>query len=339
MALISDNAQKKKLDKYGINIKTKYIVGNKILERNTDGSVNDDIEKGIRCSKEYYLNKSLIHKEKEFDSRIEYTFISQEQENKEYTCPNCGYHSKLTNFIDGCPYCGTYYNVDYTNKELGSKHHYDIVLKNNIYRVITLIIDVIISLILSYIFIKMTSRTFNNYDIYKVIIYGVILSLVLYYFFYTVDAYIILGPIKRFKDRQNEKQIQFWERTKIDKKNFFNNLNYEVRKYYYSRDNIIDYDVLDYTKFKDYKENDLLYVDVEAMVRIVYYNNGKIESKYIKDVYTLVRHDKGIAELKDGANIIKCHNCGASIDATSSKCEYCGTEIKYLQEWMLDNKN
>ncbi len=33
MALLTDNYHIKKLNKYGINIKTKYIVGNTILER------------------------------------------------------------------------------------------------------------------------------------------------------------------------------------------------------------------------------------------------------------------------------------------------------------------
>ena len=79
MALISDKSQKDKLKKENINIRTKYIVGNKILERNTDNSYNDDIIKGIRCEKEYYLNGKLLHKENQFDSRIEYTFISKEQ--------------------------------------------------------------------------------------------------------------------------------------------------------------------------------------------------------------------------------------------------------------------
>ena len=34
MPLISDNSQKNKLKKYNINIKTKYILGSKILYRN-----------------------------------------------------------------------------------------------------------------------------------------------------------------------------------------------------------------------------------------------------------------------------------------------------------------
>ena len=57
MALLSDVFHKEKLNKKGINIKTKYIVGNKILERNSDNSINDDVVKGIRCEKNYYLNK------------------------------------------------------------------------------------------------------------------------------------------------------------------------------------------------------------------------------------------------------------------------------------------
>ena len=42
-------------------------------------------------------------------------------------------------------------------------------------------------------------------------------------------------------------------------------------------------------------------------------------------------------ELKDGINIIKCHNCGASIDATKGCCEYCHTKTKRIQEWILVN--
>ena len=78
MSLISDKYHKEKLKEYGINIKTKYIVDNKILERNTDDSINDDIIKGIRCGKEYYLKNKLrvlINKIPAYNDFIEYTFI------------------------------------------------------------------------------------------------------------------------------------------------------------------------------------------------------------------------------------------------------------------------
>lgn len=336
MPLISDNFHSKKLKEYGINIKTKYIVGNKIYERNTDNSYNDDIVSGIRCEKDYYIKDKLIHKENDFDSRIEYTFISREMEDKDYKCLNCGMKSKMKDFIDGCPYCGTYYNIDYTDKDLGSKYHYDRVLKNNTYRIITGIIDLIISFILCFIFIRATSRTFNIVDISKIFIYGFILALVLYYFFYILDAYIILAPIKKYKDKQNERQIEFWNRTNIDKKSFFNNINYELRKYYYSRSNIIDFDVLDYLEFEDFIKNESQYVKVKAEIRIVKYSFDKITSEIIKDEYIMKKNNLGKLELKDGTNMIKCHNCGASIDVTKGFCSYCHTEVKYLQGWILE---
>lgn len=338
MPLISDNFQIKKLNKYKINIKTKYIVGNDLLERNTDNTKNDDIKNGIRCKKEYYLNNNLTHTEDLFDSRIEYTFISKDVENKDYTCPNCGMQSKLKDFVEGCPYCHTYYNLDYTDKDLGSKYHYDQVLRSNTYRIITGIIDVIISLILSYIYIKTTSRTFNNYDISKIFIYALILSSVLYYFFYIIDAYIVLTPIKNYKDKENKKQEEFWESTKIDKKKFYNNLNYELRKYYYSKDNIIDYDIIDYLSFNNFTKNNQEYIKITAEVRVVYYKNNKITSRIIKDTYLLKHHTDNIQSLKEGENIIKCHNCGASIDITQEECSYCHTKTKYLQEWTLITK-
>ena len=336
MPLISENFHKKKLKDFGINIKTKYFVGNKIYERNTDDSLNDDITSGIRCEKDYYIGQKLVHKETEFDSRIEYTFISKEMDNEEYRCPNCGMQSKLMDYIDGCPYCRTYYNIDYTEKDLGSKYHYDRVLRNNSYRIITGIIDVIISMILCFIYIKATSRTFNGVDISKVFIYGFILSIVFYYFFYILDAYVILTPIKKYKDKQNQKQIDFWEKTKIDKKCFFNNFNYEVRKYYYSKDNIIDFDMLDYIEFDDFIKKDIQYVRVLADIRIVYYDMGKIHSKVSKEEFIFKKNPNEKLELKDGVNMIICHNCGASIDATKGFCSYCHTEIKYLQDWILE---
>lgn len=336
MPFVSDSFYDEKLKKYNLNIKTKYIVGNKILERNTDGTHNDDIKKGIRCAKEYFLGKNLIHTEKIFDSRIEYTFISKDEENKEYTCKNCGMHSKLKDFIDGCPYCNTKYNIDYTDKDLGGKYHYDLVLKNTVYRVITAIIDIIVSFIITFFFIKMTARTFNSYDISKIFIYGAILALILYYFFYIIDAYVVLLPIKIFKENQNKKQVKFWDETKIDKKTFFNNLNYEVRKKYYSSKDIIDYDILDYTNFDGFIRNGKMYVKVKADVRIVYFKNNKIIPKFEKAIYVLRKNENEIINIESGANMIKCHNCGASIDVNSGKCDYCGTIIKYLQEWIME---
>lgn len=335
MPLISDNSQNNKLKKFNINIKTKYIVHDKILERNTNNSYNDDIKSGIRCKKEYYVGNKLLKIENQFDSRIEYTFITNED--KEFVCVNCGLHTNLSEFVDGCPYCDTYYNLDYTEKDLGSKYHYDRVLRTNTYRVITGIVDLVFSLLMMYYFIKFTSRTFNVYDISKIFIYGFILSVILYYFFYLIDGYIVLKPIKLYKDSQKQKQVEFWNRTKIDKRKFFNNLNYEIGRKYFNDIDIIDYDILDYDEFTDSYINNVMYVKVKAYVRVVKFVNGKLKSMYITDIYNMKRMNENVFEMKNGTNFVKCDNCGASINVVKEKCGYCGTRISPLQEWVLDN--
>ena len=77
MPLISDTNQKK-LEKLNINIKTKYIVNKNILERNTDNSKNDNIKDGIRCEKDYFYNNKLLYIEKNFDIRMQYSYIQSD---------------------------------------------------------------------------------------------------------------------------------------------------------------------------------------------------------------------------------------------------------------------
>lgn len=334
MTLISDKYQNEKLNKLNINIKTKFIVGDKILERNSNNTYNDNIDKGIIALKEYYLNNKLIYTERCFDSRMEYSFVSDDLDDN-YICPNCSATYKISDNNYNCPYCGTYYNIDYTDKELGNKYHYDRVLRSNKYRVITGIVDIVFSLIISFIFIKYTSRTFNVYDISKVFIYGGILSLILYYFFYIMDAYVILEPIKVYKDKINEKQIEFWNRTKIDKKKFYNNLNFEIRKKYYSTNDIIDYDVIDYDDFSEYRTDNNLFVKIKIYVRIMKFINNKIIPSYIEDEIVLKKENRNVLE-NDELKAIKCSNCGASIDALKGECEYCHTKINSIQEWVID---
>lgn len=336
MSFIVDEAHKKQLNKYKINIETTYISENKLLVRNTNNSKNDDIINGIRIKKNYYLKDKLVHTETKFDSRINYTFISKDLLKKNFKCVNCGMSSDLNTFIDGCPYCGTNYNLEYNQKDLGSKYHYDLVLKSNLYRIITGIVDLVISILLAFLYIKNTSRTFNSYDISKVFIYGLILSLILYYVFYLLDAYVVLGPIRRYKEIGNKKQEEFWNSTKIDKTVFFNNLNYEIKKKYYNTENIIDYDILDYDKFTNYEKDSKLHVKVKVYLRVVYYINGKIKSKYIQDEFTLIRHNEKIEDINPGINMIRCTHCGSTLNVNDDVCAYCGNKIKYYQEWILE---
>ena len=342
--MIVEKIHNKRLKEQGISICSRYKSNDTTLERNTDKTKrNDDVQNCICIERAYYKNNKLLTKIFNFDPRIKYTYISAGDENKEVTCPNCGNTCKESEIEDGCSYCGTNYNIEYSDKSLGTKYHYDRVLQGSNYKTITLIIDIIISVILVTTYIIRTCRTFNIYDILKIIIGTIIVSLILYYLFYIVDAVAVTLPIKIYKDAQNKKQMKFWKRMEsigIDKKTFYNNVNYELQNYYYGENsknkNIIDYDIIDYISLDEQIiKNKKILVTIKAQIREIELIQGTISEKIQKRTFTFEKSNEQILDLKAGSNIISCHNCGASIDVTKSKCDYCGTKINGYQQWYL----
>ena len=334
--MITEVSQEERLKKYSINIKTKYKSNDKILERNTDNSKNDNIINGIRLSKTYYQKGQVLKKENIFDSRILYTF---EFNDEVITCKNCGMQGKTSEFKDGCVYCQTYYNIDYTNKELGSKFYYDLIIRNRGYIIKTLIIDLLISFIISYLYIVSFSRTFYMFDFLKIIAGTFLIGLILFLIFYYLDAVILLPRIKKKKERENLKQQEFWKRLEklgIEKIKFFNNLNYDLKRLYYSDKYpfVLDYDIIDYNNFEEKFLDNKLFVTVNLDIRIVSIYKNKIKSKIENKTYLLqkVKIDK---EVNGSVNHIECSNCGASVNILEKKCSYCGSEYNYLQEWYL----
>ena len=113
----------------------------------------------------YLIAGKVIYKLNQFDPRIKYTFINDKYLNNITNCPNCGAMIKQNS--DECEYCNTYYNIDYNEKDLGSKYQYDMTIHSNKYIILTLIIDIIVSLCFMFTYFYKTGRTFNMYDIAK----------------------------------------------------------------------------------------------------------------------------------------------------------------------------
>ncbi len=336
--MVVEERHEKRLKDFNINIKSKFKDGEKVLERNTDHSKEDNIEYGILLEKDYYRNGLILKKEKLFDSRIIYSYVFPKD--SEFTCKNCGNKSKLSEFQVSCPYCHTSYNMEYKNKELGSKHFYDLTIKSRKYIITTYIIDFIISFIITALYIINTSRTFYLFDVLKILVGAVLISFILFYVFYYLDALIILPRVRRIKERINREQELFWNDMNFneeEKTKFFNNINFALRQYYYSDrvKDVVDFDIIDYNSFRKDVDNNVLYVEINMDIRIVSYNNSKINSRRSNITYRFKKVDKS-KELKDGANLIECPNCGSSINVLNEKCEYCGTEIDSYQEWYLD---
>ncbi len=339
MPHITERAQSKRLKDLGIDIHAKYKDNSGIVERKTEIKQNPNVYQGVLLEKIYYQNHLPIGKTTGFDPRMQYTFIAS-QEEKEMSCPNCGFPAPISDFLDGCPYCGTDYNIDYTNKDLGAKYHYDKVVHSNYYIWITLIIDLLFSLLFMLCYILLTGRTFNSYDILKVLIGGIVFGVATFYLFYTVDAFIVVLPVRWYKEKQNQKQIAFWQRMEtlgISKTTFFNNFNYELQEYLYSDKNeqIIDYDIVDYLAFQERKKDNKLFIQVEVRIRLVKWVNQKLVTETSKKTVILEKNNQDTPTLNNGINIIACRNCGSSIDVTKGVCEYCQTKYNYLQEWYL----
>lgn len=145
----------------------------------------------------------------------------------------------------------------------------------------------------------------------KIFIYSTILAMILYYFFYLCRGVCgTWGQSDATKKNRTDRQQEFWTGTGIDKKRFYNNLNYEAGRRYYSRPNVIDYDIMDYTGLQEHVENGILCVDVELKVRLVYLRGGRITSAYQKDTFSL-RHNDRVMTLDSGIQVIKCPKCDA----------------------------
>ena len=335
--MVVEKAQDTRLKKLGLNIKTKYKVGDEVRERNSDDSLNQNVKDAIIIEKDYYKG-ILLHKENIFDSRILYTYDFDGDE--KFTCKNCGMEGLMKDFEDECPYCHTNYNVEYQEKSMGSKNYYDYVIKDKSYVIKTCILDFIVSLIIVSFLVIPNSRTFYIFDILKVLGLTVVVSFILFFVFYYVDAFFLLPNLKRKKELSNKRQEEFWKKMEslgVEKTKFFNNIIYELREYYYSdkNPNVIDFDIIDYDEFNIIEKDNCLYVDVLFDIRVVEFINNKVVSNRSEISFKFKRL-KEFKELEKGTNHMPCPSCGSSIDARSSECSYCGRKINYLQEWYLE---
>lgn len=344
MLNVSELNYENRLKINNINIKTKFLDSSKILERNSDNSKNDDVSHGIILSKTYMKDSSVLLIEKEFNPRIIYKFLKKDNLDEVITCPNCGNRGKQEDFLNGCKYCGTKYNIDYLDKNLGTKYHYDRIIRSNHYKVSTYIIDLIISMIISFTYFLNTGRTFTIFDIVKSTGFGILISLILFYVFYALDAFIVTIPVKIIKDMKNNKQRKFWEdmaKQSISKENVFNNFNSELKNFYFDDKNnqnseVIDFDIIDYDEFSYFiDENKRINIKIKVYIREISYKNNGISGNTLNREFVLRKNEDYIDNSNNLQKVIKCHNCGASIDCTKQECEYCGSRINYLQEWYL----
>ena len=344
MGVVTEHFHEKRLKDFHINIKTKFQDGSRICERNSDNSYNDDIKNGIILNKTYFKDGNPVFAENDFNPSILYSLVMNGQLESELNCPNCGMNGKGKDFINGCPYCGSIYTIEYTNKNTGAKNNIDYIAKDNKYKIRTLMVDIAICLAISTVYCLSTGRTFTPFDLLKILGIASVGTLLLYFPFHTIDSYMVNSRVKKEKEEKFQKQTQFWNnisKYNISKTKFFNNLNNELNEYYFDNTveknkNVIDYDVLDYDEYSFFKDNkDKININVKMEVRTVEDVDGKLISNNRKLDLILVQNDISEDQYRPGIYVVKCRGCGASIDIMKEKCDHCGAKINYLQSWYI----
>ncbi len=348
MARVFESLHYKKLKREGIRIDSVYHCKDGDKTRSSDSSVSEDVRGGILLKKIYYQDGKLSFVKGGFDSRILYTFVSQDEDTRQMQCPNCGYTAAGRDFLDGCPYCGTNFNMTFEDMEAGAKRSYDQILHSTGYRAIVCLLSLILGMVISFLIIYNTSRIFNFVSWGRVIFYGLVLSVIAYLIFYFMDARVVPGPIARYKDRKNQQDRAFWQRSGIDQTRFYNNLQYELQRIYYSGEgpdsldeDVVDFEIVDTEDFRQSRKGGKDLVSLTLYVNeTVCSKEGRLSAQEKKRQLQLERwsgdsRGQELDRLRGGANVILCHNCGSSLDVTQTQCPSCGTRINFYQQWYI----
>ena len=306
MKTITDKKHIDRLNEKGIVIEDIFLRKNKELIRRTDGKRLDEVFNATRIRKNYFFEDKCIYTETKFNKISNYTFVNYDNDDF-VKCPNCGNTGNIEDFDGGCPYCRTDFNIDYNYKR------YDInFLPINDNLLLTLFFIILIGLPFLIFFIFFICMTFNNF-----------LFLIISILLITLTMIIIIEKIPKPINEEKRKII--------------NCLNYELNHYFYSNDeykDLIDFHIKIYNKIDKKIIDGNLFVELEYIINKYYFTNNQIIKKVDTEI-AIMKNNEQLNKKKEKVNIQKCSNCGASIDITKVKCEYCKAIIPKNIEWSL----
>ena len=344
MTVVSEKPHQHRLDRSDVVIETDFWDERRVKTRRTDAADNQDIFSGVIMSKRYYLRGQMKHTERTFSPLIQYSFVMRHTPDEQFTCPNCGHPGIAADPADSCPFCGTYYNVVYANRQDAGKFSGEKKAKALSGYAIPFVIILALCMGIAAVTVYFTSRTFGLFDVLKGLIFGGVAGLTLFFVYYSINAFVIVRKAEQEYIRQT-KEIERFRADLMDREitlnQFYTNLNSELVSYFYNdaiaeNKNIVDFDILDYTDYgltADKEGRSRL--DVSIMLRLVRLENEKMSAATLPVRVTMGFNDLVTDALRPGVNLIRCHRCGASIDVTKPQCEYCGAPVKYKQRLYL----
>lgn len=240
-------------------------------------------------------------------------------------------------FWNGCPYCGTIFNFDYSSKSHRVEHFQ-----------VTNLIDpqkiktVIISMVILFVVV---SKMMNS-DLVSWII-QVICTIPFVALFSYVLVCLVAGILWIKKMYVNgskiTEELESLEKRGIKIGRVYNDLYSGLLAFYYDEKkapndrDLIDFDITSYQDLEVIEKDGKMYLSMKYQMRKIYLEGKKIRKQEERSQVILKRNSI-IELLKEGYQVISCVNCGASIDITKEECEYCHTPNDFKKEWTIEKK-
>lgn len=318
----------KRLKDKGIVIEDIYKQGNAIAIRTSDGKEADPVYKGPKIEKNYYVKDKLLYRETEFDHSIEYSFNSNKE--KEEECSECGYKATSSNFFDGCPYCGSQFNIEYSStKKSTSGKVKAIITKKNTGKLI--FVFLIISIIAGIISTIMNDSISVGYDV-AFIVFQCLIYITAVYF----PIYLII-KIMTTKDFPNS-SIKIYGKE-ISNIHLLKDMQSELKIYYYNDNpqylDLIDYDILEYVDYQLHCNSpSSVRISFIIKVREYYFKDNEINTRTITKNLTMLRN---VNYVENHDKMRKCPSCGAAIEGVKENCDYCHNKLPSNKLWLLES--
>lgn len=336
--VVSVKLHKKRLKEKGIVINEVYENEQFRYLRSSDGEEAHSIYKASKVEKSYYHNNKLLYKDTDFNPEVKYTYVINNKDSK-ISCSQCGNVGKVSDFYDGCPYCGAHFNIDYASKKKSGEYKAKEILEmeplKRIYKIL------VFGCTLFYF-----TQMIRTDDGYAAILFTLIMLPIFMFMIYFLGVIIaspyLMYKLFNYKDLAND--IIYIRKKKMDNHKIISDLHFELLKYYYDfkvspeNKDLIDFEIIDYIKYKiKYvgKENHII---IKFKVRKYFFKDNEFIKKEVIEMVTLKQNYNYVYD-NDGMEYIECKNCGASIDLSKQKCEYCNTSVTSNNFWVLVNKS
>ncbi len=332
-----------------------HLVGNKIQY--------------VVTNRHYLLNGKRIKKQREYEiSHI--SMLQAEVEGEMATCPNCGYVSKLSGFIDGCDACGSRFTVeDFATKVSGfslEENTWKKLRKTISKTMVFLGILTFILIVLGAISLALLILSEFNGDSAIVSLFGLLFSLDMAPLAVKclISLPIIYMVTRTVSDHYYKRR--FWGEEKIlqvlsvfSAEDFCQKLEYKLRNIHMTDHakevsafavcplekvvagyrNVVDCNVTRCMFQEIHKLESGYRMNVQVTMKLTCFDRQRIRNQYELLSLTMFGKEEVVKRGVKALREYKCKNCNNSINILEgSTCKYCDSVFDYADyDWVIES--